>query len=127
MRHQLAVFVNCTHSLIGLTSPSSLALTSSESHSTTSLSDAMHFWNPCPFSRTTECLGSGQFGTVNRGVWHGSGPPLDVAIKTLNSSANEVDRVKFLQEGAIMGQFRHPNVVKLHGIVREQQTVSFII
>ena len=50
---------------------------------------------------------------------------MEVAIKTLKSSAEESDRVKFLQEGAIMGQFKHPNVVRLHGIVREKQTVSF--
>ena len=50
---------------------------------------------------------------------------MEVAIKTLKSSAEESDRVKFLQEGAIMGQFKHPNVVRLHGIVREEQTVSF--
>ena len=76
--------------------------------------------------RATECLGSGQFGTVNKGVWQSPSSPLEVAIKTLKSSAKEEDKVKFLQEGAIMGQFRHPNVVKLHGIVREQQTVSLI-
>ena len=50
-------------------------------------------------------------------------PPLDVAIKTLKLSAKENDRVKFLQEGAIMGQFRHLNIVKLYGIVREEKTV----
>ncbi|CAI7999070.1 Tyrosine-protein kinase STK [Geodia barretti] len=75
----------------------------------------------------TECLGSGQFGTVNKGVWQSPSSPLEVAIKTLKSSAKEEDKVKFLQEGAIMGQFRHPNVVKLHGIVREQQTVLLVI
>ena len=74
--------------------------------------------------RATECLGSGQFGTVNKGVWQSPTSTMEVAIKTLKSTAKEEDRVKFLQEGAIMGQFRHPNVVKLHGIVREQQTVS---
>ena len=74
--------------------------------------------------RATECLGSGQFGTVNKGVWQSPTSTLEVAIKTLKSTAKEEDRVKFLQEGAIMGQFRHPNVVRLHGIVREQQTVS---
>ena len=67
----------------------------------------------------------GQFGTVNRGVWQSPSARMEVAIKTLKSSAEESDRVKFLQEGAIMGQFKHPNVVRLHGIVREKQTVSF--
>ena len=42
---------------------------------------------------------------------------MDVAIKTLRPSANETDRVKFLQEAAINGQFRHPNIVQLHGVV----------
>jgi hypothetical protein len=50
-----------------------------------------------------------------------------VAIKTLQQSAREEDRVKFLQEGAINGQFRHLNIVKLHGIVREEKTVCCII
>lgn len=76
------------------------------------------------FHRATECLGSGQFGTVNKGMWQSKSSTLDVAIKTLNSSAKEMDRVKFLQEGAIMGQFKHPNVVKLHGIIKDDKTVS---
>ena len=80
-------------------------------------------------SRITESLGSGQFGAVHKGVWQSSpdSPPLDVAIKTLKQSSNESDRVKFLQEGAIMGQFRHPNIVKLHGVVREERTVCLCI
>ena len=61
---------------------------------------------------------------MNKGVWQQvPNSSVDVAIKTLKSTANEADRVKFLQEGAIMGQFRHPNVVRLHGIVREEQAV----
>ena len=62
---------------------------------------------------------------MNRGVWQSpsSSSTMEVAIKTLNSSAKEMDRVKFLQEGAIMGQFRHPNVVNLYGVVKEEQTV----
>ena len=86
----------------------------------------MYYHHSC---RANERLGSGQFGTVFKGVWQSSpdSPPLDVAIKTLQQSAREEDRVKFLQEGAIMGQFRHLNIVKLHGIVREEKTVCCII
>ena len=63
-------------------------------------------------------LGSGQFGMVSRGKWLAAvGGPVDVAIKTLQPSAKETDRVKFLQEAAINGQFRHPNIVQLHGVV----------
>ena len=63
-------------------------------------------------------LGSGQFGMVSRGKWLAAvGGPVDVAIKTLQPSAKETDRIKFLQEAAINGQFRHPNIVQLHGVV----------
>ena len=42
---------------------------------------------------------------------------MEVAVKTLRSDAVEGDRVSFLQEAAIMGQFRHPNIVTLMGVV----------
>ena len=71
----------------------------------------------CGYS-VEESLGSGQFGTVNRGKWLTAvRGPVDVAIKTLQPSAKDTDRVKFLQEAAINGQFRHPNIVQLHGVV----------
>ena len=38
-------------------------------------------------------------------------------MKTLKSGSGQDDKVKFLQEAAIMGQFLHPNVVKLFGVV----------
>lgn len=41
----------------------------------------------------------------------------EVAIKMLKPDATEEDRLKLLQEAAIMGQFSHKNVVKLHGVV----------
>ncbi len=50
---------------------------------------------------------------------------MEVAIKT-NQSKDEEDKVKFLQEAAIMGQFRHPNVVKLYGVVTVGEPVSQI-
>ena len=37
----------------------------------------------------------------------------------LNSNASDKDRLRFLQEAAIMCQFNHENVVKLHGVVTE--------
>ena len=45
-------------------------------------------------------------------------------MKTLQPNGSEMDKVKFLQEAAIMGQFLHPNVVKLHGVVTVGQPVS---
>ena len=74
--------------------------------------------------RVTDYLGSGQFGTVNKGVWTTPTGSVPVAIKTLNDNTSEDERVKFLQEAAIMGQFHHPNVVKLHGVVTIGDPVS---
>ncbi len=69
-------------------------------------------------------LGSGQYGSVDRGVWKArDSEPTDVALKSLTKTSEE-DRVKFLQEAAIMAQFRHPNVILLHGIVISESPVS---
>lgn len=49
---------------------------------------------------------------------------LEVAVKTLTDNANAV---KFLQEAAIMAQFKHPNIVHLHGVVYTDKVVSIQI
>ena len=68
--------------------------------------------------RVTEHLGSGQFGTVNKGVWQsGAGGVTEVAVKMIQEGTSEQDTVRFLQEAAINGQFRHPNIVQLLGVV----------
>ena len=48
---------------------------------------------------------------------------MDVAVKQLQPGASEEEKVKFLQEAAINGQFRHPNVVKLMGVVTTGEPV----
>ena len=47
-----------------------------------------------------------------------------MAIKMLKPGSDEMDQVKFLQEAAIMGQFKHPNVIKLYGMVTVGEPVS---
>ena len=74
-----------------------------------------------------EEVGHGQFGAVNTGIWRGPHGDYDVAIKTLNSTVDPSDRVKFLQEAAIMAQFRHPNVIRLYGIVNDGPQVMLVI
>jgi len=74
--------------------------------------------------RSGESLGSGQFGVVNRGKWQSEMGQLDVAIKMLKGGTSEAEKVKFLQEAAINGQFRHPNVVQLHGVVTVGEPVN---
>ena len=77
--------------------------------------------------RLGEKLGSGQFGTVDKGVWQSPAGPVEVAVKTLKEGASEQDRVKFLQEAAISGQFHHPNVIKLYGVVTVGEPVCIQI
>ena len=73
-------------------------------------------------------LGSGEFGVVHLALWsNGSTDPVKVAIKTLNSQCSELDRVKFLREAAIMGQFVHINVVQLHGVVTEEENMMIVL
>lgn len=45
-----------------------------------------------------------------------------VALKSL---ASEENKIKFLQEAVIVGQFKHPNIVKLHGVVTTGKPVSY--
>ena len=78
--------------------------------------------------RVSQELGSGEFGTVHLGLWsNGSTDPVQVAAKTLNSQCSESDRVKFLREAAIMGQFKHENVVRLHGVVINEKNMMIVL
>ena len=76
-----------------------------------------------------EGLGSGAFGIVYKGLWSHSEADSDqvvkeeVAVKTVEDGASEEDKIKFLQEAAIMGQFNHPNIVKIMGVMLEQNKV----
>ena len=47
----------------------------------------------------------------------------EVAVKSLADDSTEDKRIQFLQEAAIMGQFKHPNVLTLHGVLTETDTV----
>ena len=78
-----------------------------------------------PFpSRIQNHLGSGQFGTVSKGLWSVSRDSFLVAIKQVLPSAPSTERIKLLQEAAIMGQFSHPNIVKLYGLVTVNDPVG---
>ena len=64
-------------------------------------------------------LGSGQFGTVYSGVWNKGEYEVEevikVAVKSMKCGAGEDDRTKFLQEAAIMGQFKHAYILRILG------------
>ena len=61
----------------------------------------------CCYCRLGQSLGSGQFGTVYKGVLEYGTMRTEVAVKTLKEESGEEAKVKFLQEAAIMGQFKH--------------------
>ena len=76
------------------------------------------------FGRVYEELGSGQFGVVNMGVWSVGDEEREVAVKSLADDSTEDKRIQFLQEAAIMGQFKHPNVITLHGVLTDNDPVG---
>ena len=57
-------------------------------------------------------------------MWRNGLRDIEVAVKFLKEEASETDKVKFLQEAAIMAQFAHPNVVSLYGVVSKTEPVS---
>ena len=79
------------------------------------------------YPRLTDELGSGEFGVVKRGVWSVGGEEREVAVKTLADGSTEEKRIQFLQEAAIMGQFKHPNVITLHGVLMEKEPVMICL
>ena len=74
--------------------------------------------------RMQHVVGSGNFGKVSKGEWECGEGPVEVAVKTLKNGSSEEEAVRFLQEAAIMGQFRHPNIVQLLGVVTLAEQVS---
>ncbi|XP_065896150.1 ephrin type-A receptor 4a-like isoform X2 [Dysidea avara] len=71
-----------------------------------------------------EELGAGEFGVVIRGMWTPSADKeVEVAVKSLNVDVIGKERVRFLQEAAIMCQFDHENVIKLYGVVTDAPTM----
>ncbi|XP_035527215.1 ephrin type-B receptor 3 [Morone saxatilis] len=65
-----------------------------------------------------EVIGAGEFGEVCRGRLKQAGRrEMVVAIKTLKAGYTERQRRDFLAEASIMGQFDHPNVIRLEGVL----------
>lgn len=52
---------------------------------------------------------------------------MGVAVKMLGPKVGMSGKVKLLQEAAIMGQFCHPNVVMLKGVITVGEPVSLMI
>ncbi|XP_029694728.1 ephrin type-B receptor 5 isoform X2 [Takifugu rubripes] len=65
-----------------------------------------------------EVIGAAQFGEVSRGRYRPMGRrEVLVAVKTLRWGASDREKGMFLSEAGVLGQFDHPNVLKLEGVI----------
>lgn len=70
---------------------------------------------------------TGEFGEVCFGrLKHPGKRECTVAIKTLKSGYTDEQRREFLSEASIMGQFEHPNVIRLEGVVTKSRPVMIV-
>uniref|UniRef100_A0A8C6LCS3 receptor protein-tyrosine kinase n=1 Tax=Nothobranchius furzeri TaxID=105023 RepID=A0A8C6LCS3_NOTFU len=74
-----------------------------------------------------EVIGAGEFGEVYKGRLKLPGKrEIYVAIKTLKAGYVEKQRRDFLSEASIMGQFDHPNIIRLEGVVTKSRPVMIV-
>ncbi|XP_076841563.1 ephrin type-A receptor 3 isoform X2 [Brachyhypopomus gauderio] len=72
-------------------------------------------------------VGAGEFGEVCSGRLRlPSKKEICVAIKTLKVGYTEKQRRDFLSEASIMGQFDHPNIIRLEGVVTHSKPVMIV-
>ncbi|KAJ8264874.1 hypothetical protein COCON_G00139730 [Conger conger] len=74
-----------------------------------------------------QVIGAGEFGEVCSGNLKLPGKrEMFVAIKTLKSGYTDKQRRDFLSEASIMGQFDHPNIIRLEGVVTKSSPVMIV-
>ena len=65
--------------------------------------------------RTVGHLGSGQFANVEEGTWKkGVNKEVGVALKAMKPGTTEEDKIKFLQDAAIMARREHVPGLTVH-------------
>ena len=67
----------------------------------------------------------GEFSEVYKGELLDSTGRL-VAVKKLKVGSNPEQKLDFLSEASIMGQFDHPNVIRLEGVVTRSRPLMII-
>lgn len=67
----------------------------------------------------------GNFGDVYKSRLKSS--KLEVAVKTCRLTLPDEQKRKFLQEGRILKQYDHPNIVKLIGICVQKQPIMIVM
>ncbi|XP_041120607.1 ephrin type-A receptor 3-like [Polyodon spathula] len=77
--------------------------------------------------RIERVIGAGEFGEVCSGrLKLPSKREINVAIKSLKAGYSDKQRRDFLSEASIMGQFDHPNIIRLEGVVTKCKPVMII-
>lgn len=72
-------------------------------------------------------IGGGEFGDVCKGKLRiPRRMEMSVAIKTLKQGATDKNRLEFLTEASIMGQFDDPNVIYLEGVVTKSHPIMIV-
>uniref|UniRef100_A0A2C9KI86 non-specific protein-tyrosine kinase n=1 Tax=Biomphalaria glabrata TaxID=6526 RepID=A0A2C9KI86_BIOGL len=69
-------------------------------------------------------IGTGNFGEVYKGIYKKT---MEVAVKTCKDTLTEDQKIKFLQEGRILKQYKHPNIVRYIGIAAQKQPVMIVM
>uniref|UniRef100_A0A3P8VZ42 Ephrin type-A receptor 6 n=1 Tax=Cynoglossus semilaevis TaxID=244447 RepID=A0A3P8VZ42_CYNSE len=78
--------------------------------------------------RIERVIGAGEFGEVCSGRLRTLGKKeIAVAIKTLKGGYVDRQRRDFLREASIMGQFDHPNIIRLEGVVTKSRPVMIVV
>lgn len=70
-------------------------------------------------------IGRGNFGDVYKAQLKSTSQ--EVAVKTCRVTLPDEHKKKFLQEGRILKQYDHPNIVKLIGICVQKQPIMIVM
>lgn len=71
-------------------------------------------------------IGQGEFADVYKGTLRTQDGRDLVAVKVLRPGSSEKNQKDFLSEASIMGQFSHPNVIRLIGVVTQSRPMMII-
>lgn len=72
-------------------------------------------------------IGEGEFGEVYRGALRlPSQDCKTVAIKTLKDTSPDGYWWNFLREATIMGQFNHPHILRLEGVITKRKPIMIV-
>ncbi|XP_029090225.1 ephrin type-B receptor 6 [Monodon monoceros] len=79
------------------------------------------------YMKIEEVIGAGSFGEVRRGRLQPRGRREQaVAIQALWSGGAESLQMAFLGQAAVLGQFQHPNVLRLEGVVTKSRPLMVV-